>query len=302
MAAVGQPRHRHRPDAKPQTCSVSPVWRGHHLRNAALGNFDHPSRNTSINPVDNSARGRESPAKSGLSWGSDQINGGGDGIRTHGLYIANVALYQLSYTPGAPRIVGLPDAPEGLFCGPGPVLCSAGCGSGYLEVVVVPGARVAGSRRIASGGAASAASRRERRRACSASSSLAYAISPTSPSAASPESPVNTQARCMPGKQPDQPGRDRHATEAAQQHGAAPPRLLAAECRQCHTHVGKAHRLGPVEHPDPLVVRSVAAVDVSRRRVVRRSQEHQLGSGRVDRDDRPASSDDRAPGIAVCSR
>ena len=26
--------------------------------------------------------------------------GGGDGIRTHGLYIANVALCQLSYTPG----------------------------------------------------------------------------------------------------------------------------------------------------------------------------------------------------------
>ena len=25
--------------------------------------------------------------------------GGGDGIRTHCLYIANVALYQLSYTP-----------------------------------------------------------------------------------------------------------------------------------------------------------------------------------------------------------
>ena len=25
--------------------------------------------------------------------------GGGDGIRTHDLYIANVALYQLSYTP-----------------------------------------------------------------------------------------------------------------------------------------------------------------------------------------------------------
>ena len=25
--------------------------------------------------------------------------GGGDGIRTHGLYIANVALCQLSYTP-----------------------------------------------------------------------------------------------------------------------------------------------------------------------------------------------------------
>ena len=27
------------------------------------------------------------------------MNGGGDGIRTHCLYIANVALYQLSYTP-----------------------------------------------------------------------------------------------------------------------------------------------------------------------------------------------------------
>jgi hypothetical protein len=26
-------------------------------------------------------------------------DGGGDGIRTHCLYIANVALYQLSYTP-----------------------------------------------------------------------------------------------------------------------------------------------------------------------------------------------------------
>jgi hypothetical protein len=27
------------------------------------------------------------------------VFGGGDGIRTHCLYIANVALYQLSYTP-----------------------------------------------------------------------------------------------------------------------------------------------------------------------------------------------------------
>jgi hypothetical protein len=28
-----------------------------------------------------------------------RLAGGGDGIRTHCLYIANVALYQLSYTP-----------------------------------------------------------------------------------------------------------------------------------------------------------------------------------------------------------
>jgi hypothetical protein len=33
-----------------------------------------------------------------LQMGSGTI-GGGDGIRTHCLYIANVALYQLSYTP-----------------------------------------------------------------------------------------------------------------------------------------------------------------------------------------------------------
>jgi hypothetical protein len=31
-----------------------------------------------------------------LTW---TFIGGGDGIRTHCLYIANVALYQLSYTP-----------------------------------------------------------------------------------------------------------------------------------------------------------------------------------------------------------
>jgi hypothetical protein len=31
-----------------------------------------------------------------------KVSGGGDGIRTHGLYIANVALYRLSYTPEAP--------------------------------------------------------------------------------------------------------------------------------------------------------------------------------------------------------
>src|SRR5579871_5753643 len=32
--------------------------------------------------------------------------GGGEGTRTLGLYIANVALYQLSYTPAAIRIPG----------------------------------------------------------------------------------------------------------------------------------------------------------------------------------------------------
>jgi hypothetical protein len=36
--------------------------------------------------------------KSGPPFGATSI-GGGDGIRTHCLYIANVALYQLSYTP-----------------------------------------------------------------------------------------------------------------------------------------------------------------------------------------------------------
>jgi hypothetical protein len=40
----------------------------------------------------------------GVSDVSRHHTGGGDGIRTHGLYIANVALYQLSYTPeAAPR-------------------------------------------------------------------------------------------------------------------------------------------------------------------------------------------------------
>ena len=35
--------------------------------------------------------------------------GGGEGTRTLGLYIANVALYQLSYTPGGDnRILGRP--------------------------------------------------------------------------------------------------------------------------------------------------------------------------------------------------
>ena len=32
-----------------------------------------------------------------LNW---DFTGGGEGTRTLGLYIANVALYQLSYTPG----------------------------------------------------------------------------------------------------------------------------------------------------------------------------------------------------------
>jgi hypothetical protein len=39
------------------------------------------------------------PLSSPLTWAF----GGGDGIRTHGLYIANVALCQLSYTPGGPQ-------------------------------------------------------------------------------------------------------------------------------------------------------------------------------------------------------
>ena len=46
---------------------------------------------------------------------SRDIEGGGEGTRTLGLYIANVALYQLSYTPevsietnGFGRLVGQP--------------------------------------------------------------------------------------------------------------------------------------------------------------------------------------------------
>ena len=34
---------------------------------------------------------------------SERKTGGGEGIRTLGLYIANVALCQLSYTPGCPQ-------------------------------------------------------------------------------------------------------------------------------------------------------------------------------------------------------
>jgi hypothetical protein len=46
----------------------------------------------------NSASGlQRDPTFSPLNWA---FTGGGDGIRTHGLYIANVALCQLSYTPG----------------------------------------------------------------------------------------------------------------------------------------------------------------------------------------------------------
>jgi hypothetical protein len=37
---------------------------------------------------------------------------GGDGIRTHCLYIANVALYQLSYTPE--EVITLAQGPTGL--------------------------------------------------------------------------------------------------------------------------------------------------------------------------------------------
>jgi hypothetical protein len=40
-----------------------------------------------------------------LTW---TFFGGGEGTRTLGLYIANVALYQLSYTPGAPEISRAP--------------------------------------------------------------------------------------------------------------------------------------------------------------------------------------------------
>ena len=35
--------------------------------------------------------------------------GGGERTRTVGLYIANVALYQLSYTPGCPTRLAAPD-------------------------------------------------------------------------------------------------------------------------------------------------------------------------------------------------
>ena len=57
---------------------------------------------------------------------------------------------------------------------------------------------------------------------------------------------------------------------------------------------GQACRFGPIEHADPLVVRAVATVDVSCRRVLRRSQEHQLGSRRIDgRDPRRFRPTDR---------
>lgn len=63
--------------------------------------------------------------------------GGGEGTRTLGLYIANVALYQLSYTPGAE----VQDSPA---CRPVP----SASGGLWRLVIVVPGTRIPRDGRI----------------------------------------------------------------------------------------------------------------------------------------------------------
>ena len=69
---------------------------------------------------------------------------------------------------------------------------------------------------------------------------------------------MNTQARCIPGNSPISAGRDCHPAKAAQQRGAAAARLLTAEGRQVRADLGQAGGLGPVQHPDPLVVAALA--------------------------------------------
>ncbi len=73
------------------------------------------------------------------------------------------------------------------------------------------------------------------------------------------------------------------AAQAAQQRGTPSPSLVTTEGGQIHLFLGQAKGLGAVEHTDPLIVAAVATLDVGGLRVVRRSQEHQFRSGRVDR-------------------
>ena len=53
------------------------------------------------------------PLEPGFSAGSTQVRSGGEGTRTLGLYIANVALYQLSYTPECDKRVAARWPPAG---------------------------------------------------------------------------------------------------------------------------------------------------------------------------------------------
>ena len=63
MAAVEQPKAPPpRPNAKRKRAACRRGGAGS-LHNSALGSFDHPSRNTSINPVDNWAPGQRESSK-----------------------------------------------------------------------------------------------------------------------------------------------------------------------------------------------------------------------------------------------
>ena len=52
-----------------------------------------------------------------LSFRNESADGGGKGIRTPGLFIANEALYQLSYTPlnGTKKLAELPPMGNGIL-------------------------------------------------------------------------------------------------------------------------------------------------------------------------------------------
>ena len=62
------------PTAMAQTSSLSGIARDHQ-HNAAYGSFDHPSTNTPINPVGNTARRAKAQQNVDYLGGSNQMNG-----------------------------------------------------------------------------------------------------------------------------------------------------------------------------------------------------------------------------------
>ena len=89
-------------------------------------------------------RGRSAHRRSGDStlWPLNWPYSGGEGTRTLGLYIANVALYQLSYTPGCRKRLAAPHRVPALRAGaPSRDLGAQGSeeGQGPVDVVVVGG-------------------------------------------------------------------------------------------------------------------------------------------------------------------
>ena len=212
-----------------------------------------------------------------LTWAS----GGGEGTRTLGLYIANVALFQLSYTPAAPVQNSRADAiprfgeVEGTVEPPPEPLLLANSSPGHLEVVVeelviVPGTRIPGRRGVDERGVRwlrrphvpGPPDLRSPTELLLGLEFLGVGHEPDESQGCHPEQPGEHPGQVHPRKYPDDAGRDGNSPQAAHQDRAPVARVVATNGWKVRTDLRQTSRLGAVQYPHTFIVCAGTVIDV----------------------------------------